>query len=134
MHRNACKLALVSVSIVACLLSAGLAAGAKPHKRIDLIKWEELKETALEYGRYNGRFVTCDMKPPYSFKIGLLKYARSEGASDKHLDILAHVFEEGQGRVRGLDKGFSPAECKEKLESDDVKKILKTVEEWNKLP
>lgn len=132
MHRDLCKLALVSASMIGCLLLAGLAAAANKH--IDPIKWEELKEKAIEYGRYNGRFVTCDMKPPYSFKVGFLKYARSQGASDKHLDILAKVFDEGQGRVRGLDKGFSPAECKEKLESDEVKKILQTVEEWNKLP
>jgi len=133
MHRDARKLAIAS-AIVWCLLSGGLAAGANKPPPIDTIKWEELKDTALEYGRYNGRFITCDVKPPYSFKIGFLKYARSQGATDKHLDILRRVFEEGQGRVRNLHKGFSPEECKQKLESDEVKKILKTVEEWNKLP
>jgi len=131
MYRRGDKLVLLFIGVVACLL-ASLASGAdKPP--IDPIKWEQLKETALEYGRYNGRFVTCDVKPPYSFKVGYLKYARSQGASDKHLEILARVFDEGQGRVRSLQKGFSPAECKQKLESDEVKKILKTVEDWNKL-
>jgi hypothetical protein len=133
MHRETFKRIITSATIVACLLSGRIAHTADKPARVDPIKWEELKETALEYGGYSGRFKTCEMKPPYSIKIGLLKYARSQGASDKHLDILAHVFDEGEGRVRNLRKGFSPEECKQKLESDDVKKMLKTVEEWNKL-
>ena len=118
MHRETFKRIITSATIVACLLSGRIAHTADKPARVDPIKWEELKETALEYGGYSGRFKTCEMKPPYSIKIGLLKYARSQGASDKHLDILAHVFDEGEGRVRNLRKGFSPEECKQKLASD----------------
>ena len=133
MHRDTFKRTILSATIIGCLLSGRTVHAADKPARVDPIKWEELKQTALEYGGYSGRFKTCEIKPPYSIKIGLLKYARSQGASDKHLDILGHVFDEGEGRVRNLRKGFSPEECKQKLESDEVRRMLKTVEEWNEL-
>jgi hypothetical protein len=101
---------------------------------LDVITREELKEMALEYGKYDQRFKTCKIEPPTSIKVAFLKYAKSRGASEPYLDLAAKVFEEGRARVRNLRVGFSPEECKEKLESPKGKEILSNVEKWSKLP
>jgi hypothetical protein len=89
---------------------------------------------ALEYGQYDQRFVTCKMTPPTSIKIAFLKYAKSRGASEAYLDLAAKVFDQGRAQVRNLRVGFSPEECKQKLESPKGQEILKNIEEWSKLP
>ena len=101
---------------------------------LDVITREELKETAVEYGRYDQRFTTCKIEPPTSIKVAFLKYAKSRGAGEEYLDLLSKVFDSGQAEVRNLRVGFSPEECKEKLESPKGQTILKNVEEWSKLP
>lgn len=107
---------------------------ATPSRALDVITREELKEMALEYGKYAQRFKTCNMEPPTSIKIAFLKYAKSRGASEPYLDLAAKVFDEGAAQVRNLRLGFSPEECKEKLESPKGKEILANVEKWSKLP
>lgn len=119
--------------VVAALLAA-LAASSTGALALDVITREELKEMALEYGRYDQRFVTCKMEPPTSIKIAFLKYAKSRGASEAYLDLAAKVFDDGRAQVRNLRVGFSPEECKAKLESPKGQEILKNVEEWSKLP
>jgi len=101
---------------------------------MDVITREELKETAIEYGRYDQRFITCKMEPPSSIKVAFLRYAKSRGAGEEYLDLLSKVFDEGKAEVRNLRVGFSPEECKEKLESAKGQEVLKNVEEWSKLP
>ena len=119
--------------VVAALLAA-LAASSTGALALDVITREEIKETALEYGRYDQRFVTCKMEPPTSIKIAFLKYAKSRGASEAYLDLASKVFDEGRAEVRNLRVGFSPEECKAKLESPKGQEILRNVEEWSKLP
>ena len=122
------------IRFVAAALVAALAASATGALALDVITGEEIKETALEYGRYDQRFVTCKMEPPTSIKIAFLKYAKSRGASEAYLDLASKVFDEGRAEVRNLRVGFSPEECKAKLESPKGHEILKNVEEWSKLP
>ena len=99
-------------------------------RAVDVIVFEELKEQALQYGKISQRFETCDVEPPWSIRVAFLKYARSKGASDKHIQILVEVFDEGQARVRNLKTGFSPEECKAKLESPRGQELLKQIEKW----
>jgi len=113
------------------VLLAGLVSSAAA---IDIITREELKEQAIEYGRYDQRFVTCKMEPPTSIKVAFLKYAKSRGAGEEYLDLLSKVYDEGRAEVRNLRVGFSPEECKEKLASPKGQEIVKNVEEWSKLP
>ena len=101
---------------------------------LDVITREELKETALEYGKYAQRFVTCKMEPPTSIKVAFLKYAKSRGASEQTLDLASKIFDDGRAQVRNLRVGFSPEECKEKLESPKGQEILSNVDTWSKLP
>lgn len=101
---------------------------------LDVITREELKELGLEYGRYAERFVTCKIEPPTSIKVAYLKYVNSRGASEAYLDLASKVFDEGRAQVRNLRVGFSPEECKEKLESAKGQEILRNVEKWSKLP
>ncbi len=117
-------------------VSAALAVAlfAPPADAIDVIVVEELKETALQYGRYSGRFVTCDIHPPVRIRTAFLKYARSRGASDQHLELLAKVFDEGQARTTGLRTGFSKEECEEKLADPEGEKLLEQLREWYALP
>lgn len=122
------------IRFVAAALLAALAASATGALALDVITREEIKETALEYGRYDQRFVTCKMEPPTSIKIAFLKYAKSRGASEAYLDLASKVFDEGRAEVRNLRVGFSPEECKAKLESPKGQEILRNVEEWSKLP
>ena len=122
------------IRFVAAALVAALAASATGALALDVITREEIKETALEYGRYDQRFVTCKMEPPTSIKIAFLKYAKSRGASEAYLDLAAKVFDDGRAQVRNLRVGFSPEECKAKLESPKGQEILRNVEEWSKLP
>lgn len=114
------------IALVACAATSAPA--------MDVITREELKETAIEYGRYDQRFVTCKMEPPSSIKVAFLRYAKSRGAGEEYLDLLSKVFDEGKAEVRNLRVGFSPEECKEKLESAKGQEILKNVEAWSKLP
>lgn len=109
-------------------------AGAAAAASFDIIVFEELKDVALRYGKYNGRFITCHVDPPTSIKVAVLKYARSRGASDAHLEILAKVFDEGEARTTGLRKGFSKEECDEKLSSPEVQELLRQIQEWGDLP
>jgi hypothetical protein len=120
--------------LVAAALLAALAASSTRALALDVITREELKELALEYGRYDQRFVTCKMEPPTSIKVAFLKYAKSRGASEQYLDLASKVFDEGRAQVRNLRVGFSPEECKAKLESPKGQEIVKNVEEWSKLP
>lgn len=122
------------IRFVVAVLLAALAASSTGALALDVITREELKEMALEYGRYDQRFVTCKMEPPTSIKIAFLKYAKSRGASEAYLDLAAKVFDDGRAQVRNLRVGFSPEECKAKLESAKGQEILKNVEEWSKLP
>lgn len=124
----------VAPRLIAAALVAATLAAARPSSALDVITREELKEMALEYGRYDQRFVTCKMEPPTSIKVAFLKYAKSRGASEQYLDLAAKVFEEGRAQVRNLRVGFSTEECKEKLASPKGQEILKNVEEWSKLP
>lgn len=107
---------------------------APPANAIDVIVVEELKETALQYGRYSGRFITCDIDPPVRIRTAFLKYARSRGASDQHLELLGKVFDEGQARTTGLRTGFSKEECEEKLSDPEGQKLLEQLREWYALP
>ena len=122
------------IRLVAEALVTAHAASATGAPALDVITREEIKETALEYGRYDQRFVTCKMEPPTSIKIAFLKYAKSRGASEAYLDLASKVFDEGRAEVRNLRVGFSPEECKAKLESPKGQEILRNVEEWSKLP
>ena len=122
------------IRFVAAALVAALAASSTGALALDVITREEIKETALEYGRYDQRFVTCKMEPPASIKVAFLKYAKSRGASEAYLDLASKVFDEGRAEVRNLRVGFSPEECKAKLESPKGQEILRNVEEWSKLP
>ena len=125
----------VAVAAFAALVAlASIAFVPAPARAMDQVKWVQLRELALEYGTYRGRFTTCGVEEPESFKVAVMKYARSQGASDKHLEILERVFDEGEARVRGLKKGFTPEECKEKVESAKAKEITSNVEKWSKLP
>lgn len=105
-----------------------------PARALDVIVFEELKDTALEYGSYNGRFITCDIRPPVRIRAAFLKYARSRGASDGHLEILSKVFSEGEERTTGLRVGYSKAECEEKLAQPDAQRLLVQIKEWYSLP
>lgn len=131
--RNARILSTVTVRSAAAALAL-LACLASTAAAIDIITREELKEQAIEYGRYDQRFVTCKMEPPTSIKVAFLKYAKSRGAGEEYLDLLSKVFDEGRAEVRNLRVGFSPEECKAKLESPKGQEIVKNVEEWSKLP
>ena len=123
------------IRFVAAVLLAALAASYGGRAlALDVITREELKEMALEYGRYDQRFVTCKMEPPTSIKIAFLKYAKSRGASEAYLDLASKVFDDGRAQVRNLRVGFSPEECKAKLETPKGQEILRNVEEWSKLP
>ena len=84
----------------------------------------------IEYGKISQRFETCNVEPPASIRIAFLKYARSKGAGEKHLSTLIQYFNEGRARVRHLRKGFSPEECKAKLESPEGQELLKRIEKW----
>jgi len=112
---------------LALVASLSLAHGAAA---LDTIEYEELKEQAIEYGKISQRFETCNVEPPASIRIAFLKYARSKGAGEKHLSTLIQYFNEGRARVRHLKKGFSPEECKAKLESPEGQELLKRIEKW----
>jgi hypothetical protein len=101
---------------------------------LDVITREELKEQALRYGKLAERFVTCKIEPPTSIKVAFLKYVKSRGASEAYLDLAAKVFDEGRARVRNLRVGFSPEECKKKLESAKAQEMLANVKAWSELP
>jgi len=118
--------ALVATAALVVLLTP------QPGRAIDMIVFEELKEQAVQYGMISQRFVTCKVEPPGSIKVAFLKYARSKGATDKDLEILTKLFQDGQGRVRNLKSGFSPEECKQKLESAKGKELLAQIEKWYK--
>ncbi len=105
-----------------------------PAGAIDVVVFEELKETAVEYGRYNGRFITCDIRPPVPIRAAFLKYARSLGASDHHLEILSKIFSDGETRTTGLRTGFSKSECEEKLAQPEAQRLLEQVTGWYALP
>jgi len=120
--------------VVSGVLLAVLAASSSAALAMNVITREELKEMAIDYGRYDQRFVTCKMEPPTSIKIAFLKYAKSRGAGEGELDILAKVFDEGRAEVRNLRVGFSPEECKAKLETPKGREILGNIEAWAKPP
>ena len=74
----------------------------------------ELKEQAIgRRGKISQRFETCNVCAARfdPHRPGLLKYARSKGAGEKHQSALIQYFNEGRARVRHLRKGFSPEEC-----------------------
>jgi hypothetical protein len=116
---------LLAVSIAVAAALARPAAAA-----LDTIQFEELKEQAIEYGKISQRFETCQIDPPGSIRVAFLKYARSKGATEGHLQILTEYFNEGRARVRHLRKGFSPEECKQKLESPRGQELLEQIEKW----
>lgn len=116
---------LFASAVCGALLSVGSSAFA-----LDVILFEELKEGAIEYGKISQRFVTCEIDPPYSVRTAYLKFAKYQGASPQHLEILSKVFDEGAARVRNLKSGFSPEECKAKLESARGKELLEQIRKW----
>ena len=122
------------IRFVVAVLLAALAASSSAALALGVIEREELKEMAIDYGRYDQRFITCKMEPPTSIKVAFLKYAKSRGASEGYLDLLSKVFDEGRAEVRNLRVGFSPEECKAKLESPKGQEIVKNVEAWSQLP
>ena len=103
---------------------------ASPARAIDPIVLEELKEQAIQYGKISQRFQTCKIKPPASIRVAFLRYARAKGASDDQLDIIGKFFNEGEARVKNLRSGFSPEECKAKLESPEGQKLLEAIKKW----
>ncbi len=115
-------------------LTVAFALVASHAAAVDVIVIEELKDTALEYGRYSGRFLTCDIDPPVRIRASYLRYARSRGASDQHLEILSKVFDDGEARTRGLRVGYSKAECEEKLAQPEAQRLLAQLKEWYALP
>ncbi|MEW6268808.1 MAG: hypothetical protein AB1689_05865 [Thermodesulfobacteriota bacterium] len=117
--------------VLALVLDAGWSTSAAA---LDVVTREELKEMALEYGRLAQRFVTCKVEPPTSIKVAFLKYAKSRGASEEYLDLASKVFDEGRAQVRNLRGGFSPEECREKLESPKGREMMSNVEKWSRLP
>ena len=121
------KILVGAFSIVVVLFSTRAAA-------LDVIVEQELKDTAIQYGRYSGRFITCDIRPPVRIRTAFLKYARSRGASDHHLEMLSKVFDDGQARTTGLRSGFSKQECEAKLAEPQGQKLLEQLEEWYALP
>ncbi len=124
----ASPLRIIFPIVIAIVLAAG------PASAIDVIVVEELKDTALEYGRYSGRFITCDIRPPVRIRAAYLRYARSRDASDQHLEILSKVFDEGEARTIGLRIGYSKAECEDKLAQPDAQRLLTQLKEWYALP
>jgi len=117
--------------LLALLLVVGSLTAASA---LDVITREELKETALQYGKLAERFVTCKIEPPTSIKVAFLKYAKSRGASEQYLDLASKVFDDGRAQVRNLRVGFSAEECKEKLESAKAQEMLANVKKWSELP
>jgi hypothetical protein len=115
--------------VALCALLWGVPANA-----IDKIVLEELKEQAIQYGKISQRFQTCKVKPPASIRAAFLRYARHKGASDGQLDLLSKLFSEGEARVQNLRTGFSPEECKQKLESPEGQKLLQAIEKWYNAP
>lgn len=122
---------LVAVSAAAALATTLGASGALA---LDVIVEQELREEAITYGRYSGRFITCDIRPPVRIRTAFLKYARSRGASDMHLELLSKVFDDGQARTTGLRKGFSKEECEAKLAEPEGQRLLEQLKEWYALP
>lgn len=116
--------------LVVCFLAGLALLTAQPARALDVIIFEELKEGAIEYGKISQRFVTCNIDPPYSVRTAFLKYAKHQGAGQQHLAILTKVFDEGAARVRNLRSGFSPEECKAKLESPRGQKLLDDIRKW----
>ena len=115
------------------LLVAGLVCASfrvPPAQAIDVIVFEELKEMAIQYGKISQRFVTCKIDPPYPVRTAFLKYARYQGAGPQHLEILSKIFDEGSARVRNLRSGFSPEECKAKIESPEGQQLLESIRKW----
>jgi hypothetical protein len=121
--------ALPVLAVAATIFAAPATASA-----VDTIVFEELKEKAVTYGRYNGRFITCDTQAPVPIRAAFLKHARSQGASDQHLEILSKLFSDGEARTTGLRTGYSAEECREKLERPEAQKQLAQVREWYALP
>lgn len=107
-----------------------LTSWAGPAGALDVILFEELKEGAIEYGKISQRFVTCQIEPPYSVRTAYLKFAKYQGASPQHLEILSKIFDEGAARVRNLKSGFSEEECKAKLESPRGQELLEQIRKW----
>ena len=66
---------LLRSAVAALAIAATILTVRAPALAIDTIVFEELKETAVTYGRYNGRFVTCDMQPPVPIRAAFLKHA-----------------------------------------------------------
>jgi hypothetical protein len=102
----------------------------QPSRAVDFIIFEELKEIALRSGKISQRFVTCKIEPPYPVRTAFLKYARHQGAGPGHLDLLSKQFDEGAARVRNLKTGFSPEECKAKLETPEGVELLERIGKW----
>lgn len=122
---------LPRILIIAVLSLFGATVGLSERAHaIDVIIFEELKEGAIEYGKISQRFVTCNVEPPYSVRTAFLKYAKYQGAGQQHLEILSKIFDEGAARVRNLRTGFSPEECKAKLESPEGKRLLDDIRKW----
>lgn len=113
-----------------CTLAVSLFFPGSDAQALDVILFEELKEGAIEYGKISQRFVTCKVDPPYSVRTAYLKFAQYQGASQRHLEILSKVFDEGAARVRNLQSGFSAKECKAKLESPRGQKLLDDIRKW----
>ena len=125
---------LLRSAVAALAIAATILTVRAPALAIDTIVFEELKETAVTYGRYNGRFVTCDVQAPVPIRAAFLKHARSKGASDRHLEILSKLFSDGEARTTSLKTGYSAEECRERLQKPEAQKLLAQVQEWYALP
>lgn len=103
---------------------------AAPAQAADEIVMSELREEAVQYGKYAGRLETCKIKPPHPVKTAYLKHAREQGALPQQLEILGRVFDDGQARVRGLRVGFSKEECAEKIQTRQGRELFEQINEW----
>lgn len=120
--------------LLAAALLAALTLLSTHALALDVVTREELKETALEYGRFDQQLANCHEDPPTSIKVAYLKYAKSRGASEDYLDLASKVYDQGRAEMRSRSTGFSPEECKAKLASPRSKEMLEKIEEWSKLP
>jgi len=90
------------------------------------------RETALRLGRVVRRFVTSEEVGGRAIGLAALLLALMVGINALNVvnSYVSRYFNEGRGRVRHLKKGFSPEECKAKLESPQGQELLKRIEKW----
>ena len=121
------------IRFVAAALVAALAASATGALALDVITREEIKETALEYGRYDQRFVTCKDGAADLDQDRLPQVREVAWRVEAYLDLASGSSTRVERRYATCASASRPR-CKAKLESPKGQEILRNVEEWSKLP